>query len=402
MNKLLRNKTKSKTVVFGAFLIGSFSVLYFGVSSFTSISYNAPNGNSAGGVVVGIKEPKKQKKVFVVTHINIPESVKGIYMTACVASTPSFRGKLVALIDETELNSVIIDIKDYTGTISFKTDNPVLRDTKGVGCVAGDMRKFIDSLHKKQIYVIGRITVFQDPYYANKHPDLAVKKESTGAVWKDHKGISYIDAGAKEFWDYIVELSKESYAIGFDELNYDYIRFPSDGNMKDIFFPFSEKKVIADPAYGKAEVIKDFAKYLNEKLNNTKVVLSADLFGMSMTNNDDLNIGQVLEFLAPYFDYIAPMVYPSHYPSGFHGYKKVNEHPYDIVKFSMDRGSQRLIAASSTPNKLRPWLQDNDYPVRYTPEMIRAQIQATYDAGLKSWMLWDAANTYTKEALLEK
>jgi len=400
------NYLKGKTFILGAFLIGSFSVVYFGMPSFTAIEYNAENENENTEQALktnktnGAKEVKEPE--FVVTHVSTPEAVKGIYMTACVAGTPSFRKKLVNLVDETELNSIVIDIKDYTGTISFKTNNPELIDIKGSGCRAPDMKEFVGLLHEKNIYVIGRITVFQDPYFTKKRPDLAVKKESDKTItWKDYKGISFIDAGAKEFWDYIVELSKESYAIGFDELNYDYIRFPSDGDMYDIYYPFSEDIVLADPSYGKAGVIRDFSKHLYDELTDTGAILSADLFGMTMTNPDDLNIGQVLEYVEPYFNYIAPMVYPSHYPRGFNGYQNVNEYPYEIVKFSMDRGSERLVVASSTPSKLRPWLQDNDYPVHYTPEMVRTQIQATYDAGLTSWMLWDAANTYTREALLD-
>ena len=355
---------------------------------------------------------KLKEKPFVATHVKIPEQVKGIYMTACVAATPSFRNRLVKLIQETELNTVIIDIKDYSGTVSFNIDDPLVKGTNGGGCRVSDMREFIRSLHEKGIYVVGRITVFQDPFYAGKHPELAVKKATaTSTVWKDHKGISYIDVGAEEYWKYIVVLSKASYWAGFDELNYDYIRFPSDGNMYDIYYPFSEDRIVADPDLGKAEVLREFFAYLYEEMKDTDVILSADLFGMTMTNPDDLNIGQVLEYTAPYFDYIAPMVYPSHYPNGFNGYQNVNDHPYEIVKYSMDEGVRRLkemANSTTTPiegrgevssDQLRPWLQDNDYPVHYTPEMVRTQIQATYDAGLDSWMLWDASNTYTKAAL---
>lgn len=398
MNKGLKKKM---IIMIGAFLSGSFSLVYFAAPSLTSVEYSNINKSENTKQDVKVKDTEEEKEPeFIVTHVNTPDAVKGIYMTACVAGTPSFRKKLVQLVEETELNSLIIDIKDYTGTISFKTENPVLKDLNGGGCRVLDMKEFIGELHDLGIYVIGRITVFQDPYYSKKYPNLAVKKDSDkNIIWKDGKGISYIDAGAKDFWKYIAELSKESYEIGFDEINYDYIRFPSDGDMVDIYYPFSEERITANPNFGKAEVVQDFAKYINNEMSGTGAVLSADLFGMSMTNYDDLNIGQVLEYLAPYFDYIAPMVYPSHYPRGFMGYQNVNKYPYEIVKFSMDKGVERLIAASSTPSKLRPWLQDNDYPVPYTPEMVRTQIQATYDAGLSSWMLWDAANTYTKEAL---
>lgn len=337
-----------------------------------------------------IEEPK-----FIVTHIKTPKSVKGIYMSACVAATPSFREKLVKIAKETEINSLVIDVKDYTGTITFSSDNPLFKDNLGSGCKVKDMKEFIGELHDNNIYAIARISSFQDKYLVSKRPDLAVKKESDGGIWKDYKGVSWLDAGSEEVWDYLVALAKESYDIGFDELNFDYIRFPSDGNMKDIYYPFSEGKV-------KSEVMKEFFAYLDKNLNDIEGPISADFFGMTMTNTDDLNIGQILENALPYFDYIAPMVYPSHYPSGFNGYKDVNAHAYDIVKFSMDKGVERTKVATSSPLKLRPWLQDNDYPVKYTPEMVREQIQATYDSGLDSWMLWDAGNTYTVNALLSK
>jgi hypothetical protein len=353
-------------------------------------------------------------------------------MTACVAGTPSFRAKLLKLANETEINSIVIDVKDYTGTVSFETDNSEFKDNAGLGCRVKDMGDFIQTLHNAGIYVIARITSFQDPYLAKVHPDWAVKKWSDKTVnWKDRKGISYIDAGNENMWKYLADLSKESYALGFDEINFDYIRFPSDGDMKDIYFPASNSILLAHATgtvSGKSIILKSFFEYLHQTLSEEAgIPISADLFGMTATNYDDLNIGQVMEDAAPNFDYVDQMVYPSHYPPGFMNYNSVaaiNAHPYEIVKFSMDSAVRRLKAlitptvksvasttASSTPTsitipakytkvaELRPWLQDNDYPVPYTPEMVRAQIQATYDAGLNSWMLWDAANTYTQSAL---
>ena len=377
----------------------------------------------------------------VVKHQLAPEVVKGIYMTACVAETPSFRAKLLKLVNETELNTIVIDIKDYTGTISFEIDDPQFKNNAGRGCKAKDMADFIETLHNDNIYVIGRITAFQDPYLAKVHPDWAVKTNSDRTVnWKDHTGISYIDAGNQEMWQYLADLGRSSYAIGFDEINFDYIRFPSDGNMNDIYFPSSQAilKAYATSiglATGKSVVMKSFYEFLHQNLSATAhIPISVDLFGMTATNYDDLNIGQVMEDAAPNFDYIDQMVYPSHYPPGFMNYNSVaavNAHPYEIVKYSMDSAVRRLkvladlegnlnaastasSSASSTVSitastyhpmtsvklaELRPWLQDNDYPVPYTPAMVRAQIQATYDAGLTSWLLWDAGNTYTEAAL---
>jgi hypothetical protein len=261
------------------------------------------------------------------------------------------------------------------------------------------MREFIGKLHNKGIYVIGRITVFQDPFYAQKYPHIAVQKESDKSVWSDYKGLHFIDPGARQAWEYTSLISQEAYAIGFDELNYDYIRFPSDGNMADIYFPISEEAIQADPDFGKAVVLRDFFAYLQKSLEGTDAVLSADLFGMTTTNEDDLNIGQVLEYATPYFDYIAPMVYPSHFPSGFNNWDNPNNHVYEVIKYSMDSAVEKLERASTTPLKLRPWLQDFNYGGYYGPVEVRAQIQAVYDAGLTSWMLWDPANTYTQDAL---
>ena len=387
-------------------------------------------------LVTSISTTTAEESVLVkkeTAHISTPTAVKGIYMTACVAGTPSFRAKLLKLTNETEINSIVIDIKDYTGTVSFAIDNPEFKNNAGGGCKAKDMADFIETLHQNNIYVIGRVTSFQDPYAAKTHPDWAVKKNSDKTLnWKDHKGISYIDAGNKEMWKYLADLAKESYAIGFDEINFDYIRFPSDGDMKDIYFPWSQATLKAyatstSLVTGKSVVMKGFYEYLHQTLGvDAHIPISADLFGMTATNYDDLNIGQVMEDALPNFDFIDQMVYPSHYPVGFMNYMSVaaiNAHPYEIVKFSMDSAVRRMKAlitpitkpaVSSTtkptiiPSKyakvavLRPWLQDNDYPVPYTPAMVRAQIQATYDAGLTSWLLWDAANTYTQSALLTK
>ena len=175
-------------------------------------------------------------------------------------------------------------------------------------------------------------------------------------------------------------------------MNFDYIRFPSDGNMKNIAYDYW------DEITPSAEVMSSFFAYLRRELGDVGVPLSADLFGMTTVNYDDLNIGQVLENAAPYFDYIAPMVYPSHYPTGFAGFKNPAAHPYEIVNQAMTVASARLIAASSTPSKLRPWLQDFDLGANYDAEMVRKQIQAVYDSGLTSWMVWDASNKYTRDA----
>ena len=353
-----------------------------------------------------------------VSHIKTPDPMYAIYMSQCVVGTPTFREKLVQFVDDTALNAIIIDIKDYTGKIAFTTDNPMLADSVSDACGARDMREFVQMLHDKGIYVIGRITVFQDPYYTKLHPSAAVQSASTGTPWKDYKGLAFIDVSHKPYWDYVVELSRVAYEdFGFDELNYDYIRYPSDGPMKDTRFVNNNKP----------EAVELFWKYLHEHVQPTGAAMSADLFGMTTTNSDDLNIGQQLERALPYFDYIAPMVYPSHYPKNFRDLGNPNNHPYEVVKISMDAAVKRTMAtttlvktldgraiASTSPQlytkeaysklKMRPWLQDFDYGKDYTRADIEAQIQATYDAGLTSWYFWDPANKYTalREHLADK
>lgn len=321
--------------------------------------------------------------VIIVTHLDTPEPLKALYMTSCVTGTPSWRESLKQLIETTELNAIVIDIKAESG------------------CVVSDMREFIQTLHEAHIYVIGRISVFQDSSYTKLFPELAVKRKSDGEVWKDYKGLSFIDVGARLYWDYIVELSNSAYALGFDELNYDYVRYPSDGNMQDTSYAWTVGTTT------KPEMLRSFFEYLHDNLEDTDVKLSVDLFGMTMTVEHDMNIGQVLENALPYFDYISPMVYPSHYPPTWNGFANPAEYPYEVVKIAMSsaikrEGTWNLLQglASTTPSKMRPWLQDFNLGATYGPDKVRAQIQATYDVGLTSWMLWNAGNKYTSSALL--
>lgn len=373
----------------------------------------------------------------VVKHVPLPEQVKTIYMTSCVAGTNDFRQRLVKLAQETEINSIIIDIKDFSGTISFSPQSEAWKPAwNAARCGTAQMKELVQMLHDNNIYVIGRITVFQDPFYAPKHPAEAVQRSDRTTVWTDHKGLSFVDVASREYWDHIVELSVESYNIGFDELNFDYVRYPSDGNMADTWFPQS---MAGQYGGDKQANLEAFFKYLNERLDeeerfaavrhentgraSSTPYTSADLFGMTTTNYDDLSIGQVQDRAAPYFDFIAPMVYPSHYPKSFLGLGNPNDYPYKVVYHAMKTGADRMQSETTpmqgflherigtstpasyrkpaySPDKLRTWIQDFDYGGDYDAADVRAQIQASYDAGVKSWMIWAPSNIYTREALL--
>lgn len=341
------------------------------------------------------KLPEEQQKPLPPpppTHIKTPEAVKGIYMTSWVASTNDWKNNLITFMDTSEVNAVVVDIKDYTGKVSFEVADEELKKVGSGTARIRDIRGFVNKLHEKNIYAIARIAVFQDPFYVKYNPEAAVKR-TNGEIWRDRKGLPWVDPCDKDFWDYIIKISKETEAVGFDELNFDYIRFASDGKMDDISYTHCEPKV------AKADLMERFFVYLQAGLKDVGVPLSVDLFGMVSTNKDDLGIGQVLEKAAPYFDYICPMVYPSHYPPGYNGYKNPNLYPYEVIKLAMDTASQRLTTASTTPLKLRPWLQDFKLGgVTYDSTMIRKEKKAVYDAGLTSWLMWDPANKYTRGA----
>ena len=403
-------------------------LIVLGVAAFSTVLFVIPQiagtmyiKQAPGDAILAAAESTASPTL---AHLPTPELLRGIYMSQCVVGTPSFRDSLVRLVKDTDLNAVVIDIKDYTGYISFVPESSALREAVSDACGANDMKEFVATLHEADIYVIGRITVFQDPRYTKLHPEESVQSRTRpGEVWKDYKGLSFVSVSSLVFWEYIVELSKESYALGFDELNYDYIRWPSDGPMSDIAYP-SENR---------AEEVEKFFRYLHGEMKPTGVMLSADLFGYTTVLTDDLGIGQVLERALPYFDFIMPMVYPSHYNKGFAGLANPNSDPYKVVYRSMIEAVRRTVSSATpvetfgaapvmrtetvpaTPTtatttreaatgfyykesydkrKLRPWLQDFDYGKEYLPADIEAQIRATTNAGLTSWIFWDPANRY--------
>jgi hypothetical protein len=331
---------------------------------------------------------------IVVTHVKTPSSLKAVYMSSWAAGSQKFRDHLFDLIDNTEANAVVIDIKDYTGRISFMVQDPNLIKIGSAQDRIPDIKEFIAKLHEKNVYVIGRISSFQDSFLINVYPESAVKNKE-GQIWKDYKGVKWLDAGSKPVWEYLVAIGREAHSVGFDELNFDYIRYPSDGDMKDIAYPWSGDKP-------RREVMKSFFAYLREQFATSSIPLSVDLFGLTTSSSGDLGIGQNLNDALMYFDYVSPMVYPSHFAKGFIGFPKPAEKPYEVIKYSMDSAIAKASTTEVSRDKIRPWLQAFDLGAIYTPALVRAQIQATYDSGLTSWMLWNAGSVYDKEALLPK
>ena len=327
-----------------------------------------------------------------VTHIQTPEHVRSIYLSSWTAGAKKYLDPLVHLVDTTELNAMVIDVKDSTGRVGFNVSDPELQKYGSAEKRIPDVRALTTLLHQKNIYIIGRVAVFQDPFMTKLKPEWSITRKSDGKVWKDRKGLSFLDPANIEVRKYIVAVALEAYKQGFDEINFDYIRYPSDGNMKDINYRLQDGKTRADN-------IEEFFKYLSTEIKkNQNIPISGDLFGLTTQTNDDMGIGQVWEKALPYFDFLAPMVYPSHYPPGQNGYKNPSLHPYEIVNSAM-------VGAVDKTKKVNQNISfhlygvDFDLGAVYTKDMVQAQMKAAYDNGLNSWMLWDPTNKYTPEAL---
>ena len=347
----------------------------------------------------GVVKPASAESFGAAREDNDESGIRAVYLTTNSAGSEGMINYVIDLAHTTQINAVVLDIKDFSGRVAYH-DFALAR------------------FHEENIYVIGRLTVFQDPILANSRPELAVHnkrflsilqeidvdaKPSLATVWRDNKGLAWVDPASKEVWDYNVAVAKTALEKGYEEINFDYIRFPSDGNLQDMMF------LSWDEETPKRETISAFFAYLREELSGG--IISADLFGLSTIKYDDIGIGQVIEDAFEYFDYVSPMVYPSHYANGFLGYENPAEHPYEVIKYSLDSALKRLKAspsfakASEGTANLRPWLQDFDLGAEYGEEKVRAEIQAVKDAlgeDYVGYMIWAPTNIYTDGAFRGK
>lgn len=373
-------------------------IFFIGLSAFaiilgTAVAYEkeAEGGNLTTYIrqkeltrtIIAMRPPPKPPISYVT-----PETVKGVYATAYTAASSERLERLVSLIEETELNSIIIDVKTDSGRIIFDTNSPII-DAAGTEDIwIEDMPDLLRRLQDKNIYTIARVTVFQDPAFVAARPDLAIGS-TNGGVWKDWKGVTWLDPHSKEVWEYVVAVADAAIDAGFQEINFDYIRFPSDGPLSQILYRHGSGE-------DKVTTMNAFFAYLDQELSDEEAILSADLFGITLWSDYDFNIGQTLIGAADYFDYIAPMVYPSHYPDGFNGYANPADFPYEIISENLARGEEKIADKKA---QLRPWIQDFDLGAVYTPAMVRAEIRAAEEKDTNGWMLWNASNNYTAGAL---
>jgi hypothetical protein len=322
-----------------------------------------------------------------------PLVVKAIYLTPHTIADERRFNELVALADRTEINAMVLDVKDETGRLYHDS---TIEAARAIGAVRPtyDLAARLKTLKDHGIYAIARIVCFQDQTLATKRPDLAIRNPRTGGVWKNVQGVAWTSAMKPETWDYNAAIAAEAARLGFDEIQYDYVRFPTDGDRTaiDLGGPNTFE--------ARTNAIAGFLKRTREVLAPYGVALAIDVFGIVLFDRTDFDqIGQSLEKMAPYVDYICPMVYPSHYIPGALGFDIPNNHPYEIVLGSLQKGADRVPTPHVT---FRPWLQDFSYGrgIDYGPNEVRAQIKATYDFGATSWMLWNAANTFSEAALL--
>ena len=318
-----------------------------------------------------------------------PEHVKGIYITAYTTTLESKLDYLINLINDTELNAVVLDIKDYTGKVLYDSDVEMVNTYQLEKDILGDVPALIKKLHDNDIYVIARQTVFQDPILAEKNSELAFKKLGGGA-WRDYKGLAWVNSSDKVVWDYNVAIAKEAIALGFDEINFDYVRFPSDGNLRNIIFTHGEKE--------KHDVMREFYTYLNTELQDEPAYISVDLFGFVMERHDGINIGQRLEDAVDNVDFISPMMYPSHYPNGHLGISNPAASPYPVIDNGMKKGMPYFEGKRA---KVRPWIQAFNIGAYYGAKNIRAQIDAIEKYDNAGWLLWNASNRYSAAGLEE-
>lgn len=316
-------------------------------------------------------------------------AAKAIYMDPRKTNDQDGARALADLIERTELNAIVLDIKEegvyYRTDVDFYRENGALNPQY-------DVTNLLTMLRDRDIYVIGRLVVFKDPILAQARPNLAVKDTRSGDLWHDMNGVAWLNPFAEEVWRGAASLAREAARYGFDEIQYDYVRFPTDGDLTRMEFG----RELTEES--REDAILGLLELTQKKLKSTGATLGADIFGWSLVVDDDNGIGQNASRIAPVVDYFCPMVYPSHWPNGSLAVPgHPNDFPYQTVEISMELAEQRL---PDMVQKVRPWLQGFSLPgmTPYGPEDIRAQIDAAEASGIEGWMIWTFDNHYPEDA----
>ncbi len=320
-----------------------------------------------------------------------PVRPKALYLTAYGINSKSLRDGALKLIDATELNALVIDMKGDRGLIPYKSSLPL---AAAIGAqkliLVKDIKELVQRLKDRGIYTIARIVVFKDDLLGTARPDLAIKT-GAGKVWRDREGLIWVDPSRKEVWDYAIAVACEAAGHGFDEIQFDYVRFP---DQKGLAFgvPNTEENRVA--------AISGFLEEARKRLAPYNVFVAADIFGYVAWNINDTHIGQRIDRLGPFVDYLSLMLYPSGFQYGIPGYRNPVANSYKIVYLTMKRAQER---ARLPAVRFRPWLQafrDYAFDRRYfRGHEIREQIRAAEDFGADGWMLWNPRNIYGADGL---
>lgn len=330
----------------------------------------------------------------------VPEKVRGIYITGPVSGSPELFNNILDSAAATEINTVVIDFKDDEGRITANIDTPTVTEIGACRAYMKDAESLIASLKERGLYVIARVVAFRDPYLAEKKPEWSLHL-ADGSLYRDRQGMAWVDPYRKEVWDYLMEVGTAAKELGFDEVQFDYIRFSTESSMNNVVFDEAVTQ-----GRSKTDVITEFVKYAYENLASQGLFVSADVFGTIIGSEIDANaVGQIYTEMAKHLDYICPMIYPSHYGDGNFGLEHPDTQPYDTILAALQKSRTVLEAAAeedghvSNQAIVRPWLQDFTatwltHHIEYGDNEIAAQIQAVKDAGYDEWMLWSAANRY--------
>jgi len=324
--------------------------------------------------------------------------VKGIFVTGNTASSARM-DEMIALIDETDLNAIVIDVKDDVGYLLYHSKaaaqyNPNANDKVYID----DIEAFVAKMKAHNIYLIARIVSFKSPFYAQNHPDRAIVYKESGKLYTDSDKLPWVSPHDRIMWAYNVEIAKEAAELGFNEIQFDYVRFPAIGNTAAIDYRNETDE-------SQTATIQNFLKYAYEELSPYEVYVSADVFGWAATATGGIGIGQHWEAVSNVVDYISPMMYPSHYGPNTFGLPVPDAYPYETI----DRSVKDAINRNKniyTPAGIRPWIQDftatwvEGY-IPYRTKEVKAQIKALRDNGIHEYLVWNAGNYYRKNAFIE-
>ncbi len=379
----------------GLILLGGIGAVVFGqrLDSWLSQTENVVSTPSStiGIIVPSSTEPVEE--VPQIVHVALPKEVRGIYLTGYTAGSHRAES-LLSYALSSHLNTFVIDLKLDDGALAFVPHDTALHELIPTDPAIRDLDALLSRLKEQGIYRIARIAVMRDKTFGQLHPEVALRNPD-GGVWRDNTGMQWLDPAAPKVSEYALALAHEAYARGFDEVQFDYVRFASDGKLSAIRYPVYNGKL------PKAEVMRDFFKKVGGALRMEGIPVSFDLFGLTYCAEDDLGIGQLLTDVYPYADFISPMAYPSHYAKGFQGFANPALYPYEVVKITLDKGTAKMMAlATSTEegvvrNTSRPWIQDFNLGATYDAAKVQAEIKAARDAGASGWLIWNARNVYT-------